>query len=80
LGGITRGVVLDLAARQCLQVEERGFTVSEAMQAREAFLTAASQIVMPVVTIDGRMIGDGRPGPVATALRAYFHEVAEVSP
>jgi D-alanine transaminase len=80
LGGITRGVVLDIAARQGLQVEERGFTVSEAMQAREAFLTAASQIVMPVVAIDGRKIGDGRPGPVATALRAHFHEVAEVSP
>jgi D-alanine transaminase len=54
--------------------------VSEALQAREAFLTAASQIVMPVVTIDGRKIGDGRPGPVATALRAHFHEVAEVGP
>ena len=80
LGGITRGVVLDVAARQGLQVVERGFTVSEALQAREAFLTAASQIVMPVVTIDGRKIGDGRPGPVATALRAHFHVVAEVGP
>jgi D-alanine transaminase len=80
LVGITRGVVLEVAARQGLQVEERGFTVSEAMQAREAFLTAASQIVMPVVTIDGRKIGDGRPGPVATALRAHFHKVAEVGP
>jgi D-alanine transaminase len=80
LGGITRGVVLDVAARLGLQVVERGFTVSEAMRAREAFLTAASQIVMPVVAIDGRKIGDGRPGPVATALRAHFHEVAEVSP
>jgi D-alanine transaminase len=80
LGGITRGVVLDVAARQGLPVVERGFTVSEALQAREAFLTAASQIVMPVVTIDGRKIGDGRPGPVATALRAHFHEVAEFGP
>jgi D-alanine transaminase len=80
LSGITRGLVLDLAARQGLQVEERAFTVREAKDAREAFLTAASQIVMPVIAIDGEKIGDGRPGAVAKALRAHFYEVAEVRP
>jgi D-alanine transaminase len=80
LGGITRTVVLDVAARQGLRVEERGFTVAEAKSAREAFVTAASQIVMPVVTIDGQRIGDGKPGPVAKALRAHFYDSAEVAP
>jgi D-alanine transaminase len=80
LGGITRAVVLEVATQQGLQVEERAFTVADAIAAREAFLTAASQIVMPVVTIDRRKIGDGRPGAVAQALRAHFHEAAEVGP
>ena len=44
---------------------------------REAFVTAASQIVLPVVAIDGRPIGDGKPGPIATALRREFHRYAE---
>jgi D-alanine transaminase len=78
LSGITRGIVVDLAARQGLQVEERAFTVREAKDAREAFLTAASQIVMPVIAIDGEKIGNGRPGPVAKALRAHFYDAAEV--
>jgi D-alanine transaminase len=73
-------VVLEVATQQGLQVEERAFIVAEAMAAREAFLTAASQIVMPVVAIDGQKIGDGRPGDVALALRAHFHEAAEVGP
>src|SRR5690606_3879416 len=80
LSGITRGIVFDLAARQGLQVEERAFTVREAKGAREAFLTAASQIVMPVIAIDGEKVGNGRPGPVAKALRAHFCEAAEVGP
>ena len=80
LGGITRAVVFDVAANQGLQVEERGFSVAEAGEAREAFLTAASQIVMPVIAIDGHQVGDGRPGPVAKALRARFYEAAEVGP
>ncbi|MCC6949046.1 MAG: D-amino-acid transaminase [Bradyrhizobiaceae bacterium] len=78
LKGITRTVALEVAAKQGLRVEERPFSVAEALKAREAFLTAATQIVMPVVRIDGQQIGDGRPGPVAQALRAHFHESAEV--
>lgn len=79
LKGITRTVVRDVAARLKLRLEERSFSVKEAQGAREAFITAASQIVMPVVRIDGRPVGDGRPGPVATALRAHFHELAEAA-
>ena len=79
LRGITRTVVLDVAAKQGLVVEERPFTVAEAHIAREAFATAATQLVMPVVSIDGKPIGDGKPGPVARGLRTRFHETAETS-
>jgi D-alanine transaminase len=77
LRGITRTVVLDVVKAQELTVEERAFTLKEAYAAREAFVTSASQIVMPVVSIDGRSIGDGTPGPVAKALRREFHRFAE---
>jgi D-alanine transaminase len=78
LKGITREVALQVAAKQGLTIEERPFTVAEALAAREAFLTSATQVVMPIVRIDGSSIGDGRPGAVAQALRAHFHEMAEV--
>ncbi len=79
LRGITRQVVLDLAAREGLKVEERAFSVEEAKQAREAFITAASTLVMPVVRIDDSPVGNGHPGSVATSLRKMFHEVSELS-
>ena len=79
LKGITRTVLFDVIKAQGLSVEERAFTLSEAYAAREAFVTAASQIVLPVVRIDGHAIGEGKPGPVATALRRAFHEYAEWS-
>jgi D-alanine transaminase len=72
-------VVFAVIAEQGLQLEERPFTVEEAHAAREAFVTSASQIVMPVVSIDGRTVGNGAPGLVATALRRDFHRHAEVS-
>jgi D-alanine transaminase len=77
LRGITRTVLIDVIRAQGLEFEERSFTVEEASGAREAFLTSASQIVMPVVRIDDRPVGNGAPGSVATALRAEFHHHAE---
>jgi D-alanine transaminase len=77
LSGITRAVTLDAIKAQGLTVEQRGFTLEEAYGAREAFETSATQIVMPVVAIDGRRIGDGKPGPIAVALRREFHRYAE---
>jgi D-alanine transaminase len=77
LSGISRAVVLDVLAARGLTFTERPFTVAEAKAAREAFITAASQIVQPVVSIDGKPVGDGRPGPVALALRRQFHRHAE---
>jgi len=78
LRGITRAVVMDMAAASGLRVEERAFRLDEAFGAREAFITAATQIVMPVVKIDGRTVGDGKPGALSRRLRAHFHETAEI--
>jgi D-alanine transaminase len=77
LRGITRSVLIEAIKRQGLALEERAFSVAEAYAAREAFITGASQIVMPVVRIDGRPVGNGRPGPLASALRADFHKYSE---
>jgi D-alanine transaminase len=79
LRGITRTVLIDVIRAQGLELEERPFTAAEAYGAREAFLTSASQVVMPVVRLDDRPIGNGAPGSVATALRAEFHRHAEWS-
>jgi D-alanine transaminase len=79
LPGITRSVVIDLIAREGLGFEERPFTVEEAYAAREAFVTSASQLVMPVISIDGRPVGIGAPGLVASALRRDYHSQAEFS-
>lgn len=76
LRGITRAVVLEAIRAQGLSLEERPFTVAEALAAREAFLTSATQLVMPVVRIDGHPVGDGTPGPLTTALRRGFHGYA----
>jgi D-alanine transaminase len=72
-------VLLDALKAQGLALEERPFTVAEAKAAAEAFVTSASQVVLPVVRIDGAPIGSGKPGPVATALRRDFHRHAEFS-
>jgi D-alanine transaminase len=77
LGGITRAVLFDVVKARGLSIEERPFALEEAYAAREAFVTSATQIVMPVVSIDGHMIGNGTPGPVATGLRQAFHRYAE---
>jgi D-alanine transaminase len=79
LRGITRDVLIAAISAQNMDFEERAFTVEEALAAREAFLTSASQIVMPVVRINGRPVGEGKPGPVATALRKAFQRHAERS-
>jgi D-alanine transaminase len=79
LRGITRTVLIGAVKAQNLLFDERPFTLEEAYGASEAFVTAASQIVMPVVRIDDRTIGDGSPGPVARALRESFHRHAERS-
>lgn len=80
LTGITMTVVKEVAARLQIRVEERAFRVEEAIAAAEAFLTSATQIVMPVVRIDGHAVGDGLPGTVTRRLREEFQRVAEKGP
>lgn len=74
LHGITRTAVLRFAAEAQFEVEERPFTVEEVKQADEAFATAATIFVMPVVEIDGAQIGAGKPGPVTARLRELYIE------
>lgn len=76
LHGITRRAVLSLAQEADIEVEERAFTPEEAKKAREAFISSASSFVLPVVKIDGALIGDGRPGPITTRLRRRYIETA----
>jgi D-alanine transaminase len=79
LRGITRTVVLEVIADHGLKLEERAFTMDEAYAAREAFITSATQFVTPVVQIDGRPVGNGAPGLIATALRRDYHAHAEIA-
>ena len=72
LHGITRAAVLRFAAEAQFEIEERPFTPAEAQAADEAFSTAASIFVMPVVEVDGKAVGTGKPGPVATRLREIY--------
>lgn len=79
LPGVTRAVLMDAFEALQVRFEERPFTPAEAASAAEAFVTASSQIVMPVVAIDGQPIGDGKPGALAKRLREQFHRFAVFS-
>jgi D-alanine transaminase len=79
LRGVTRTTLLELLAGRNVGLEERPFTVAEAQDAAEAFITSATNLVMPVIRLNGQNIGDGTPGPLATLLRRAFHDVAELT-
>ena len=76
LKGITRGTTIAVAESLQLKIEERRFTIEEAKQAKEAFITAATTICVPVTKIDGQPVGDGKVGDISRSLRAHFHEHA----
>lgn len=76
LPGIRRKVLLKLAEEHQIKVVQRPFTVEEATQADEAFLSSASTFVIPIVDIDGQTIGDGKPGPVARRMREVYLDTA----
>lgn len=76
LNGITRQSILKLTGGPDLKFEERAFTVEEAYAAREAFLSSATTYVMPITRIDGRAVGDGKPGPIALKLRKAYQDYA----
>jgi D-alanine transaminase len=76
LAGCTRRALRRLASEHNIEIEERLFTVEEAYASDEAFLTSASQFVMPITEIDGKRIGGGQPGPISRKLRELFLEEA----
>ncbi len=76
LPGITRKSLLRLSKESGITLEERRFTVEEAYEAAEAFLTSASNFVLPVVSIDGRPVADGKPGPITRRLRELYLQMA----
>ncbi len=79
LRGVTRTTLIDHLRREGIELVERPFTIAEAKAAREAFITSATSIVMPVVTIDGVTVGNGAPGLLSLKLRAAFHSAAEIA-
>jgi D-alanine transaminase len=78
LPGITRLSVMRLSQESGLTIEERPFSVEEALAAAEAFYTSASSLVMPIVRIDGKPVGNGKPGAQTRRLRALYLEMAGV--
>lgn len=79
LPGVTRATLLDALGEEKMHLIERPFRLTEAYAAREAFITSATQTVMPVVRIDGHPVGDGRPGTISQRLRWKFHQFAAIS-
>jgi D-alanine transaminase len=79
LAGITRAVLVEVMGALQIRLEERPFTPAEAREAAEAFVTSASQIVMPVVAIDGQAVGNGQPGGITRQLREEFHRFSAFS-
>ena len=79
LRGVTRLSLIDLAREAGLKVEERPFTPDEARAAKEAFITGAGTLVLPVIAVDGKPVGDGAPGPVAARLRRLYIERAKAT-
>jgi D-alanine transaminase len=79
LPGCTRKAVVKLAEERQLRVEERSFTVEEALKAKEVFITSASLFVQPVISIDGKAVANGKPGPMAVRLREIYIDFARAS-
>jgi D-alanine transaminase len=79
LRGVTRHTLLDVIRREGLEVDERPFTPAEAVAAKEAFITGAGTLVLPVIAVDGHPVGEGKPGPVAARLRRLYIEQAKAA-
>ncbi|MBB3543698.1 MULTISPECIES: D-amino-acid transaminase [unclassified Rhizobium] len=77
LRGITRTTLIDVVAKLGVRIEERKFSVAEMLAAREVFITAATSICFPVVSIDAQTIANGHPGSVSQKIREAFFDVAE---
>ena len=77
LRGVTRTTLMDVAKPLGLKIEEKAFSVEEMLAAREVFITAATSICFPVVSVDGKTIGNGHPGSIAQNIREAFFDIAE---
>ena len=77
LPGCTRKAVVALAEERQLRVEERAFTIEEALAAKEAFVTSATVFVQAVVSIDGKKVANGKPGPMTDRLREIYVDFAK---
>lgn len=80
LRGVTRATIIDVARKLGLEIEERGFSVDEAKAAKEAFISSATTLAMPVVEIDGASVANGHPGEITLSLREAFFDIAEKTP
>ena len=79
LPGCTRKAVVKLAQERQLRVEERAFSLDEALRAKEAFITSATVFVQAVVSIDGKKVADGKPGPMTSRLREIYVDFARAT-
>ena len=79
LPGCTRKAVVKLAQERQLRVEERAFSVDEALRAKEAFITSATVFAQAVVSIDGKKVADGKPGPMTSRLREIYVDFARAT-
>jgi D-alanine transaminase len=79
LPGCTRKAVVKLAEERQLRVEERAFSIDEVLAAKEAFITSASVFVQAVVSIDGKTVANGKPGPMANRLRQIYIDFAKAT-
>jgi D-alanine transaminase len=79
LPGCTRKAVVKLAEERQLRIEERPFSIEEALAAKEAFITSASLFVQGVVSIDGKPVADGKPGPMTNRLREIYIDFARAT-
>jgi D-alanine transaminase len=77
LRGVTRTTLMDVAKPLGVKIEEKAFSVEEMLAAREVFVTAATSICFPVVSVDGKTIGNGHPGSIAQNIREAFFDIAE---
>jgi D-alanine transaminase len=79
LPGCTRKAVVKLAEERQLRVEERAFSIEEALAAKEAFITSATVFVQAVVSIDGKQVANGKPGPMTDRLREIYVDFAKAT-
>ncbi|OPZ74162.1 MAG: Branched-chain-amino-acid aminotransferase [Firmicutes bacterium ADurb.Bin456] len=78
LEGVTRNAVLDLAREKGIPTEEKVFTLYDVYNADEVFLTGTAAEIIPTVRVDGRLIANGKPGPMTQELTAAFRELTRV--